>query len=459
MTTSSSSDVMEIVPGVVFLSHASQDSDMAVEIHRLLKHEGVPVWMAAQEIKPGANYADTIFKTLTLSKAVIVILTKNSIASEHVRREVNIAIDKKIKLFPVNLSGVDDIVPILPAAWKYWLSITQILTCKDAQTAANTLLGLIGKEGEELEFVNSNSYNLYSLPETARNWMEKAGAEIKLLMNDNSLQSQFDFKSFHLEFEQNLGCEIQHLAASSDLDNIVWVGEFLNITYINFASPSFVINSKEWGVIIETYLMPAAVHLSHPDAILNFSDALIEIDPSGFLDFVKDRFTDDKILKNASLASSTLANQYKDETPLWRRTYKNYKFATYLCHAYSLRAFATLLGEQNTLSGRAELLDKLNSLEESVASTHDLNELTDDYSAGDNLRIWYSTVTIIRAYLTNIIGFANQAKDQLSEMDEYSTNLALNLLQDNFNRSIDQPTKELFHDICTFIENNKVAAH
>jgi hypothetical protein len=56
-----------------------------------------------------------------------------------VKRETNTAIENKIPIYPINLSGEDELKKLLTSEWRYWLSITQILTCSDAREASRKL--------------------------------------------------------------------------------------------------------------------------------------------------------------------------------------------------------------------------------------------------------------------------------------------------------------------------------
>jgi len=77
----------------IFISHASSNLQDAIGIKRHLLDLGFTVWMAAEDIQPGVNYAEEITKSISKADAVIVLLSPESIASPHVKREVNLTID------------------------------------------------------------------------------------------------------------------------------------------------------------------------------------------------------------------------------------------------------------------------------------------------------------------------------------------------------------------------------
>ena len=67
----------------VFISHASSNLQDALGIKKHLVDLGFTVWMAAEDIQPGVNFAEEITKSISTSDAVIVLLSPESIATPH----------------------------------------------------------------------------------------------------------------------------------------------------------------------------------------------------------------------------------------------------------------------------------------------------------------------------------------------------------------------------------------
>jgi len=80
------------------------------------------VWFAPERIKESEYYATEIIKALDNSKGVILFLSKNSMNSEHVKREINYAVSNGIKIYPLRLDNVE-----LVNEWKYHLGVVQWL--------------------------------------------------------------------------------------------------------------------------------------------------------------------------------------------------------------------------------------------------------------------------------------------------------------------------------------------
>jgi hypothetical protein len=130
----------------IFISHASSNLQDAIGIKRHLLDLGFTVWMAAEDIQAGVNYAEEITKSISKADAVIVLLSPESIASPHVKREVNLTIDGQKFLIPVLLGVQKDFVSTLPEDWKYWLTVVQIINFKDGTTTAMEISDVLNQK-------------------------------------------------------------------------------------------------------------------------------------------------------------------------------------------------------------------------------------------------------------------------------------------------------------------------
>jgi hypothetical protein len=87
----------------IFLSYAREDQVRAGEIARALGEDGYDVFWD-KEIPPGRTWADFLEEKLTNCKAVVVLWSKHSTASQWVKEEARIALDKG-KLIPAMLDA------------------------------------------------------------------------------------------------------------------------------------------------------------------------------------------------------------------------------------------------------------------------------------------------------------------------------------------------------------------
>ena len=96
----------EAGPPKVFLSHASEDKAFVLDFAARLRRRGVDVWLDRWEILPGDSFVDRIFEEgIARAQAIIVVLSRHSVAKPWVREELNVAvvrrIDAAIRLIPV----------------------------------------------------------------------------------------------------------------------------------------------------------------------------------------------------------------------------------------------------------------------------------------------------------------------------------------------------------------------
>ena len=81
-------------PRRVFLCHAKADSVKVREMYQRLRSDGVSPWLDEEELVPGQNWEEEIGKAVRSSSAVMVFLSKASVASSRfVHKEINLALD------------------------------------------------------------------------------------------------------------------------------------------------------------------------------------------------------------------------------------------------------------------------------------------------------------------------------------------------------------------------------
>ncbi len=100
----------------VFLSYARSDEAFAKSLSSQLTKRGLSVWSANQEVLPGDNLWLQVGEALRKSKAMVVLVSPDSMRSEHVRREIEYALGDSSyegRVFPVQVRPTSDIPWIL----------------------------------------------------------------------------------------------------------------------------------------------------------------------------------------------------------------------------------------------------------------------------------------------------------------------------------------------------------
>lgn len=96
----------------IFLSHNSKDKPFVRKLANDLRRQGFYVWVDEAEIKLGDSLIEKIREGLDRVEYVGVVLSSNSVNSEWVKKEIDIAMNqeiegKKIKVIPIMLEKVD----------------------------------------------------------------------------------------------------------------------------------------------------------------------------------------------------------------------------------------------------------------------------------------------------------------------------------------------------------------
>lgn len=80
------------MPKEVFLSHSSNNIDVATAISETLINHGVPVWYSPINIMPSQQWHDEIGRALKRCDWFMVLISEDSISSEWVKRELMYAL-------------------------------------------------------------------------------------------------------------------------------------------------------------------------------------------------------------------------------------------------------------------------------------------------------------------------------------------------------------------------------
>jgi hypothetical protein len=81
----------------VFLSHNSKDKPWVRKLAQRLVNDGVKVWIDEAEINIGDSLIEKISSGIQEMKFVAAIISKNSVQSKWVQKEINIAMSKEIE--------------------------------------------------------------------------------------------------------------------------------------------------------------------------------------------------------------------------------------------------------------------------------------------------------------------------------------------------------------------------
>jgi len=103
----------------VFISYSSKDDAFAQRLYADLQAKGVRCWFAPEDLKTGDKFRPEIDRAIRLHDKLLLVLSKNSVSSDWVEKEVETAFererrDKRTVLFPIRL---DDAVMKIQDGW------------------------------------------------------------------------------------------------------------------------------------------------------------------------------------------------------------------------------------------------------------------------------------------------------------------------------------------------------
>ena len=104
----------------IFISYSSKDEAVANDLCSQFEKEGLSCWIAPRNIAVGQEYGAEIIKGIEESKVFFLCLSKASNESQHVLREVERAVNRKM---PIVVYQHEE--PILSKSMEYFLASTQ----------------------------------------------------------------------------------------------------------------------------------------------------------------------------------------------------------------------------------------------------------------------------------------------------------------------------------------------
>jgi len=114
---------------VAFISHHSSQEETARHLKTILERNGITGWMAPDDIDPGLLFDKAIVDEVRQCDMIILLFCAKSDQSDHVRRELTLAVDNRKMIYPVRLEDID------AEGLAYWLSGYQWVDWLDRRDA------------------------------------------------------------------------------------------------------------------------------------------------------------------------------------------------------------------------------------------------------------------------------------------------------------------------------------
>jgi TIR domain len=90
----------------IFISYSQPDRDCAFELTHTLEAKGFTVWIAPRDVSPAAEWAAEIIEAISAARVMILVFSASSNSSPQVRREVERAVHKDLRILPFRIENV-----------------------------------------------------------------------------------------------------------------------------------------------------------------------------------------------------------------------------------------------------------------------------------------------------------------------------------------------------------------
>jgi hypothetical protein len=123
----------------LFISYSHADSELVMSIAGQLQEAGLDVWIDKFGIQGGDLWVSEIAQGIRNCEVLLLFMSLKSLASDFVRREVQIAFEQQKKIIPVRLEAVQ-----IPISLEYPLAGIQYINYQapDWKTQLWNVLGL-----------------------------------------------------------------------------------------------------------------------------------------------------------------------------------------------------------------------------------------------------------------------------------------------------------------------------
>jgi len=101
----------------IFISYARKDQERAEPLVSMLEEGGFSVWMDKGNIEAARLWSEQIVQAIKECRTLILLVSRNSLDSDNVLKEVMLASESKKKILPVYLEPCD-----LPDRFRYQLA-------------------------------------------------------------------------------------------------------------------------------------------------------------------------------------------------------------------------------------------------------------------------------------------------------------------------------------------------
>jgi hypothetical protein len=90
----------------IFVSYSQPDRERAFALVQKLEAHGLSVWIAPRDVAPSTDWASEIIDAISSARIMLLIFSASSNESDQVRREVERAVHKRLRVLPFRIEDV-----------------------------------------------------------------------------------------------------------------------------------------------------------------------------------------------------------------------------------------------------------------------------------------------------------------------------------------------------------------
>ncbi|MHA1983586.1 MAG: toll/interleukin-1 receptor domain-containing protein, partial [Candidatus Hodarchaeales archaeon] len=92
---------------LIFISHASEDRNVAYRTVDALESEDIKCWIAPRDISGGERFVNSIMDAIRQCELFIVLISRNSNRAPYVKSETASAFENNKRLLPIRIEDVE----------------------------------------------------------------------------------------------------------------------------------------------------------------------------------------------------------------------------------------------------------------------------------------------------------------------------------------------------------------
>jgi len=240
----------------VFISHSHDDKAIADAVCAILESDGLRCWIAPRDIRPGQTWGGSIFKAISESTAMVIILSRNANTSPHVMREVELAVKNQVVIVPFRTDTsepTEDLAYFLSST--HWLdALTPPMEARIRELSL-CLKGIVAerpkssypKSQQESEPAVANSS--VSMPSDAADSEAKNQASAPVQKESAHIRVSYRSQKIVPDGKNNTAIDIDGNSYKTvQIGNQIWMAENLKVThYRNGEAIPNITSRDEWS--------------------------------------------------------------------------------------------------------------------------------------------------------------------------------------------------------------------